>query len=370
MRFGIFVIMVGREAGGPETYELELVRGLAALEPQHEYHVFCTQRTAVEAFHLQHAHVRYHVLWPTWRWMSLLTSLPLVLARSGLDMLHATFVPPPWSPTAYVFTVHDISMFLHPEFYPATIRWRMNRLIQQGIRKAQRIVCISDHARQHVAEQFHVAAERLAVVHHGVGPQFRPIPVAETQPILTRYGIDAPYILHVGKLQARKNIVRLLQAFHQVRQTLPSEVKLVLAGRGTWTSPDIADTLTQLQLREHIIELGYVPEHDLPALYSGARLLAFPSLFEGFGLPVLEAMACGTPVLTSNVSCLPEIAGQAALLVNPYSVTDLADGMHQLCTDATRREALRAQGLVRAQDFSWQHTAQQTLAVYQQAVGR
>jgi glycosyltransferase involved in cell wall biosynthesis len=367
VRFGIFVIMAGREAGGPETYELELVRAFAALEQQHEYHIFCTHAAAAESFRLRQANVHYHVLWPSLRWVSLLTSLPLVIGRSGLDMLHATFVPPPWSPTAYVFTVHDISMFLHPEFYPAAVRWRMNRLILQGIRKARRILCISEHARDHVAEHFHIAADRLAVVHHGVGTQFHPIPPAQRQPVLTTYGIHAPYVLHVGKLQARKNIVRLLHAFHQFRHAIQSDVKLVLAGRGTWTSPDIVDTMARLHLRDYVIELGHVDADDLPALYSGARMLAFPSLLEGFGLPVIEAMACGTPVLTSNVSCLPEIAGNAALLVNPYSVSDLADGMYRIFTDMPLRETLLARGLERAQAFSWRQTARQTLAVYQQA---
>lgn len=369
MRFGIFVIMAGREAGGPETYELELVRALAALEPQHEYHIFCTHAVAAAAFRLQQANVHYHVLWPSLRWVSLLTSLPLVLGRSRLDMLHATFVPPPWSPTAYVFTVHDISMFVHPEFYPAAIRWRMNRLILQGIRQARRILCISEHARDQIAEHFHLAADRLAVVHHGVGAQFCPIPPARRQAVLATYGIHVPYVLHVGKLQARKNVVRLLQAFHQFRHALRSEVKLVLAGRGTWTSPDIVDTMAQLHLHDDVIELGHVDAHDLPALYSGAQMFAFPSLLEGFGLPVLEAMACGTPVLTSNVSCLPEIADNAALLVNPYSVSDLADGMYRVFTDMPLREDLLARGFARAQAFSWQQTARQTLAVYQQAAG-
>jgi glycosyltransferase involved in cell wall biosynthesis len=168
-------------------------------------------------------------------------------------------------------------------------------------------------------------------------------------------------------LVARKNIIRMLEAFHHFRHEVKSEIKLVLAGTKSWTSEGIDETIERLKLKDHVIELGYVNNHDLPVLYSGAEMFVFPSLWEGFGIPVIEAMACSTPVLTSNNSALPEVAGGAAVLIDPYSVEDIASGMYKLFSDATLRQSLRAKGLERAKFFTWRRTAQQTLEAYKRA---
>ena len=367
MKIGIFAVMAGREAGGPETYEHGLVRSLAEIDKQNEYHLFCLQAHAAESFGIIQENVKYHILRPNFRWISIPLTLPLAVARSAVDVLHATFVPPPYCPTRYLFTVHGFDMFAHPEFYPALVRWRLNRLIRTGLRNARVVLCVSHAVKDLVADRFKISDERLRVVHNAVGDHFRPI-VAETarQTVEQNYGIQQPYVLYVGKLQACKNVVRILEAFHRFRHEVNPDMKLVLVGRRTWTSSDIAKTIDRLKLRSHIFELGYADNKDLPILYSGASMFVFPSLSEGFGMPVLEALACGVPVITSNVDALPEVTGDAALHVNPRSVDDIGSAMQRVFTDPALRESLRVKGLERARAFTWRGAARQTLAAYTQ----
>jgi glycosyltransferase involved in cell wall biosynthesis len=182
------------------------------------------------------------------------------------------------------------------------------------------------------------------------------------------YAIRERYVLFVGQLKTRsKNLLRLLEAFRQFRAEAGEPFRLVMVGRRNRTTVGLDEAVERLALKDHVVELGHVPDADLPLLYSGAEMLAFPSLCEGFGFPVIEAMACGTPVVTSKVSCLPEVAGGAALLVDPYSVEDIAAGMHRVFRDAALREDLCARGFERAKFFSWERTARQTLEAYERA---
>jgi glycosyltransferase involved in cell wall biosynthesis len=185
--------------------------------------------------------------------------------------------------------------------------------------------------------------------------------------VAKRYGLSAPYILYVGKLEARKNICRLLRAFHRARSATKADVRLVLVGRRFWDLEQMDATISELGLQPHVTELGYVAGEDLPALYSAAELFVFPSLWEGFGFPVLEAMKCGTPVITSNVSCLPEIAGGAALLVDPLSIDQIAESIASTMNDPAQRKSLAHRGLTQAAKFTWEETARKTLAAYERA---
>ncbi len=364
MRVGIFVLMAGRQAGGPETYECSLIRALAKLDGDHEYHVFSLGPEAREAIGIEQRNLHYHVMWPRIRWISLPISLPLSLRRHRVDLYHATFAPPPISPLPYVFTMHDVTPFTHPQFYVPAIQKRLAALIRRGIEHARLILCVSQNAMETTAEYFDVPTERMTVVYHGVDPRYRPIPADEGRERLRRYGLDRPYVLFVGKLEARKNIQRLLEAYHLFYRQSGADLPLVLAGRRTLAPEVIDQTLDRLGIREHVIELGYAAEEDMPALYSGARLFLFATLWEGFGIPVLESMACGTPVITSRLSCLPEIAGDAALLVDPTDVNQIADAMRRLHDDEALRRTLIDRGLARAKQFTWERCAQQTLGAY------
>lgn len=369
IRAGIFVAVAGRRDAGPETYEHCLLRALAVAPEQHEYEVFCLNRQAADSFGIQQGNIRFRVLRPQNRWLSMSVTLPAMLARSQVQFYHATLYPALLSPRPLVMTMHGTDMFLHPEFFSTPVRLRLQMLLSRGLRKSRQIIAVSRHVRDVVAERFRIADDRLSVVYHGVDPSFRPIDrEAARAAIRERYGIERPYFLYVGKLVASKNIHRLIESFVRFRQQTGSDAQLVLAGR-TYPRMTTLDQKTwQLAADNQVIRLGQVPHSDLPQLYGGAQLTVFPSLWEGFGLPVLESMACGTPVITSNVSCLPEVSGGNALLVDPRSVEALTGALVQLDSDAGLRHRLTAQGLEWASRFTWEQTAQQTLAVYRKLV--
>jgi glycosyltransferase involved in cell wall biosynthesis len=365
MKIGISVLTAGRDAGGPETYEVQLIRHLACLDRQNQYFVYCTHQEAIRAIDVQQENIRYRLLRPSCRWISVLLDLPVKLYRDQVDLLHATFTPPPLLIKPLVHTVHCVSSIIHPEFYPASVRWRLNKLLKLGIRRARHLICVSGTTRNHLQELFQVPAERTSVIYNGVSPIFSPVPEEEAhQAVISKYNLRGPYFLFVGKLETRKNLQRILQAFSRYRKTSAGSEKLVLVGKRSASFPGIDELIHSLGIQEDVLLLGYVPAGDLPSLYSAARLFVFPSCWEGFGIPILEAMSCGVPVLTSSRTCLPEIAGDAALIVDPESVEEIAEGMAQIAFSYPLRGELIRRGLERAKAFDWGSCARQTLEVY------
>jgi|LGOV01.1.fsa_nt_gb glycosyltransferase involved in cell wall biosynthesis len=368
MRIGIFVVIAGQQGGGPEVYELNLVRNLAEIDDQNEYHVYCLSQKTVDTYDIRQDNVFFHVLKPSIRWVSIPVSLPLSLINNNVDLYHATFTPPPFSPKNFVFTHHCFSTFVHKEFYDPLVLLRLNRLITVGVKKSKLCICVSKNVRDLTAEKFKIPLERMPVVYNGVGENFKPIEKSQCEEILkNKYGIDFPYFLFVGKIQDRKNIIRILDAFHQFRQETKSDWRLVLIGKRKWVLGDMDETVERYRLQDCILEMGYIDNRHLPVFYSGAQTFVFPSLWEGFGIPVVEAMACGTPVITSNTSCLPEVTGGVALLVDPYKVEEIAEAMHKVYTDSALCDILRQEGLIQARQFSWRKTAEQTLEAYKMA---
>lgn len=365
---GIFLVMTGRQAGGPETYERCLVDALARLDTDVVCHTLSLERAARPLLPPQSPQMQHHLLRPSLRVVSTAVSLPLALLRLRIDLLHAPFTPPPFSTRPYVFTHHCFSTFNHPEFYAPAVLLRLNTLLKRGLRSARRIICVSQCTLDLTAEHLGVERERMHVVHNGVAPQYRlRDKVASRALMAQRYGLRQPFFLYVGKLEARKNIVRMLHAFDRFRHEARDPVQLVLAGRRTPMSEGIDAAIQSLKLQGAVVEIGYVPDADLPLLYSAAHCFVFPTLWEGFGIPVIEAMACGTPVISSNLSSVPEVAGTAALLVDPYRIDAIAQAMLTLWRDADQCQAMAAKGLINARRFSWDQTARQTLAVYRAA---
>jgi glycosyltransferase involved in cell wall biosynthesis len=372
MRIGIFVLAAGRTAGGPETYEVQLIRALAGIDSVNSYFIYCTSRDAAEAIGPLPDNFTYRVLRPAARSVSVALTLPRWMARDGVDFFHATYAPPPLPNKPFLFTLHCASNLARPDFYPTLIRWRLNALQRIGLRRAAAILCVSDFVSEHVRQHHGVAHERLSTVYNGVAPEFAPQPSNEARArILERFGIDAPYVLYVGKLQARKNVIGLIRAFARYRTLTGSAVKLVLVGKRVETSEGISEARDELGLAREVIELGYVsppsadPLSPLPHLYAAARMTVFPSFYEGFGIPVVEAMACACPVVASNVTSIPEIAGDAAMLVDPNSVEEIAAAMARIDGDPELRRELIARGFRRAGMFTWDNCARQTLAAYQ-----
>lgn len=368
MNVGVFLVMTGRQAGGPETYERCLLHSLARIDPETRYTTYSLDPSAPGLLPAPGERMRHQVL-RGHRVVSTAVGLPLALRRDGIDLMHAPFTPPPFSTRPYVFTHHCFSTFNHPEFYSPSILLRLNALIKRGLRAARRTICVSHCTLDMTADLFKLDRSRMHVVYNGVGDQYVPTDPERARRLMAeRHGLDTPYFLFVGKLEARKNIVRMLDAFARFRREAGEPVKLVLAGRRTPLSEGLDDAIARLGVGPDLVEIGYVPDEDLPLLYAGAHAFVFTTLWEGFGIPVIEAMSCGTPVITSNLSSLPEISGDAALLVDPYKPEDIADAMLKLWKSPVLAAELRERGFVNARRFSWDETARQTMAVYREAL--
>ena len=273
------------------------------------------------------------------------------------------------SPVATVVTVHDMSLRLYPQCHPVR-RLLLNRpLMHLAIRRASSIVTVSNSARRDLLRLHGVAPDRVAVVHEAASPAFRPIADRPwLEDVRARHALPRQFMLYVGTIEPRKNLSRLMSAFADARKAgIPHH--LVCVGPYGWSSRDLAGHIERLGIQDVVHFTGYVPFEDLPAIYNLGEFFAFPSLYEGFGLPVVEAMACGIPVLTSTTSSLGEIAGDAAETIDPTDTDAIADAIVRLATDADLRRDRAERGLQRARSFSWAQTARDMLAVYQRAAG-
>jgi glycosyltransferase involved in cell wall biosynthesis len=285
--------------------------------------------------------------------------------RHRLALVHdpTGVVPLAFTHARCVATIHDVIPYVYPHT-STTLDWLIYRFwLPFAVRCLDMIITDSQQSKTDIVRHLLVKPEKVVVVPLAANPHYCLCQEETVQIVIARHKITTPYILYVGALEARKNLPRLLEAYAQLLQW-SANWKLVVVGARKWKYSPIFETVMRLGLENHMHFMGFVPEDDLPALYNGADLFAFPSLYEGFGLPVLEAMACGTPVITSNVSSLPEVAGNAALLVDPYNVDELADAMRRILSAPALVADLRARGLERARQFSWERTAQETLAVY------
>jgi glycosyltransferase involved in cell wall biosynthesis len=230
-------------------------------------------------------------------------------------------------------------------------------------RRADRIIAISHATQRDLIAAYDVPPEKVTVIHEAADPRFQPQPPEAVEAVRTRYGLPERYLLSVGTIEPRKNLTRLLEAFEALHAEGLTDALVVVGGRG-WLYDDFFARLERSPAREAVLFPGYVPDADLPPIYAGAQALAFPSLYEGFGLPVLEAMACGAPVACSNTSSLPEVAGDAALLFDPHDVTAITQALHRLLSDDTLHADLQQRGRGRAATFSWDRVAAETEAVY------
>jgi glycosyltransferase involved in cell wall biosynthesis len=283
--------------------------------------------------------------------------------RDRLDLWHSmAFVLPLIRPCPAIVTIYDLSFIYYPEAFPAWQRLYLKLQTTHACRRAQQIITISESGRQDVAHRFGVPSERIAVVRPGVDPAYRPLPPAEVARFRQEQELPARFVLHVGTLQPRKNLPLLLDAFARL---LAPDVELVLVGGKGWLFEEIFAKVEALGLQKRVRFAGYVPDEALPWWYNAAALLVFPSLYEGFGLPVAEAMACGTPVIAANTSSIPEAAGKAALLFEPHDVAGLAERMDLLLADTAVSDPLRQQGPLQAKQFSWERAGRETAVLYQ-----
>jgi alpha-1,3-rhamnosyl/mannosyltransferase len=365
---------------GVGHYTRQLIDALARVGPEHRFSVVMPRpvrwlwRGRPSSGEFPQPNVE--VLMPGW-WTTLRASIERRLGGSPElpgedtpgDVFHAPNNVFPFHVRAKrtVLTIHDITLLLFPEWHPAARRSLMVPRLAPAAQRADRIITGSAQTRSDIVKLLSVEPERVAVVPHGVDPIFGVKPAQEVAAGLAPLGLRAgEYLLFLGTIEPRKNLVRLLEAMESTDRDVGP---LVLAGGQGWNNGDIRAAIGRLARTGRVRELGYVSNELRLALHGGARAFVYPSLYEGFGLPPLEAMACGTPVLTSNVSSLPEVVGDAALLVDPEDVSAIAAGMTRLWRDDDLRASLRARGLARAREFTWDRAARLTLEVYRDALG-
>ena len=349
---------LGRQRGGNESYIAGLMDGLAQGKPSVRVSLLTCRWSTPAHFPsiFQQINLGVYRRLPFFLWQQ-----SLALRRLKADWYLANFFLPPLLPCRGAVVVHDLSFRAHPEYFPRSVAWYMRWLTGWAIQKAHRILTVSEFSRQELCRFYAVDPAKVVVVPNGVGAEFQPASpamAATDEAILSQYGLKRPYILALGNIHPRKNLARLLAAYGCLRQSRESAPALVWAGIPRWDSSEL---LAQARAAGVLLP-GFVAQADLPALYRQATMLVYPSLYEGFGLPPLEAMACGTPVVTSKTTSLPEVVGEAALTVDPTSVEEIAAAMARLLDDASLRRHLHQAGLARAAEFTWSRTAESLLA--------
>ena len=305
-----------------------------------------------------------------WRLRVLLSSFlhqPLdQLIDPAADIFHATdHLLPPLRHARSVFTLYDLTFLKFPEVHLPLNRWYSRLMVPRGLRAATAVIAISDCTKRDAVTIYRLPADRIRVIPLGVEARFQPIDPAAAIKVRDRYHLPARFILAVGTIEPRKNLVTLLEAYRGLIDRMP-DLKLAIVGKRGWRAEAFFNRLRELGLEDRVIFPGFVPDDDLPAVYASAAVLAFPSIYEGFGLPVLEALACGTPVVCSNTSSLPEITAEAAILLAPDDVRGWSQALQRVVMDESLRLDLRRRGLQRAARFTWDATARQTQAVYEE----
>ena len=364
MDIGIDARLITHRHAGIGRYTLGLVSALAEIDQDNTYYMLQHRRQhqpLVAAANVRPVRMFTPTHHPLEQWL-----LAVELRKLHLDVLHSPdFIPPLYANwIRRVITVHDLAFLRYPYLLTKAAA-RYYGQIDRAVRVADHIIAVSQSTRNDLVKLLGVPESKITVIYEAADPIFRPLPRDESARVIReRYDLPPNYILFVGTIEPRKNLNTLLLAYHGLQTRYRVNPPLVIAGEEGWLSDEVYSLIDELDLKEHCRFLGHITNDDLLYLYNAARLLAHPALYEGFGLTPLEAMACGTPVVVSNVSSLPEVVGDAALLVDPTDVEAWTVALHRLLTDDTLWEELRERGLRRARQFSWERAARETLSVY------
>ncbi|MBM4466395.1 MAG: glycosyltransferase family 4 protein [Chloroflexi bacterium] len=364
MRIGIDARLVYYSQAGITQYTLRLIQGLAESDRENEFIILQSRKD--KHLIVDQPNFKRVSLWTPSHHRLEQIALRLEISRLGLDVLHSPdFIPPFRRNCQSIITIHDLAFLLYPHFLTRDSAHYYGQ-IDQAVKRTDHIIAVSESTRQDTIRLLGAPEHKITVIYESANPIYRPV---NDQEILdqtkSKYHITGDFILFVSTIEPRKNLPTLLRAYRQLLDNYQNNVRLAVVGRRGWLSEEVFTLVEELKLASDVLFLGRVPIKDLLHLYNAAHLLVQPSFYEGFGLPPLEAMACGTPVVVSNVSSLPEVVGDAALLVDPEDVSQLTVAIWRVLTDQALRAELIAKGLKRAQCFSWEKTALQTLELYQ-----
>jgi glycosyltransferase involved in cell wall biosynthesis len=352
VKIGIDVHSAHQRMTGIGVYTQNLVRGLQEVDGAHQY-VFYGSASP--------RNLRTH--------QRIVRENAYLSMRSFMDKLDLLHIPgycaPLISAGTLVVTVHDLIGMIFPENLALMSRFYWGTWLPTVVSRADRIIADSFNTKRDLIRLLGVAEEKIRVIHLAADPKFRPIrDELALHQVKRRFNLSRPFALYVGTVEPRKNLRRVIEAWAHLRREAKVSHQLVITGFQAWAYSEVSDLVHRLGIRRDVVFTGYVREEELPLLYNACELFIFPSLYEGFGMPVLESMACGTPVLTANTSSIPEVAGDAAVMVDPRDTDKMAEAMKEILEDACLRERLRKAGPLQAAKFSWRKTARETLEVY------
>lgn len=361
MKIGIDARLTYYRTGGISTYTRELIQALETLDTANRYVVLHSRKDGAS---ISQRFARANVWTPAHHRLERL-ALSVELLSHRLDVLHSPdFIPPFRGAHRHVITVHDLTFLHYPQYLTADSRRYYNAQIFAACRHADHILTVSEATKHDLIERLNVASSKITVQPHGVASAYRPLKAAEVDPVRAALSLPDRYFLHVGTWEPRKNILGLLKGYRQLLDRFPDAPPVVLVGRPGWLFESIRAEIDILGINERIYWRSSVNDAQLPAVYNAALALVAPSFYEGFGMPALEAMACGTLPIVSNRSSLPEVVGDIGLLVDPDDPASIAGALEKVLTNDHWRIAHQAAGVARAQQFTWERSAQIALHTY------
>ncbi len=362
MKIAIDAHSIGSQAGGNETYFRQLLRGLILDKSANQYIIFHTRGESLPEIA---GDPRFSLVpIPKNPFIRMGISLPRLLRKTKPEVFHCQYVLPPFTKTKTIVTIHDLAHEHFPESFHPLEGARMRKLVRATAKRADHITTVSKFSASDIQRTYGVPPEKISIAYQAPSERFHPRDKQVCQEHLARtYGINFPFILYVGRIQERKNLPRLVEAYARLRK-LGTAIKLVIVGKLDWQSEKLLAKISELGLDEAVIFPGYVFEDDLPLFYNAAEVFVFPSIFEGFGLPVVESMASGLPTVTSYGSSLEEVAGDGALLADPLDVTSIAQAIQRVLEDPELRKRLVERGLCRSAELKAEKFCSKVLEAY------
>ena len=369
MRFSVDAHAIGRHLTGNEVYVRNLLRGFAALDQTSDFIAYLSNNVNGAAAAVPERFIQRHVSANSFVRLGL--DLSRKLRDDRPDLIHVQYTAPVSCPVPIVVSVHDVSYLEHPEYFPLARALQLRITVKRTIQRAVKVITPSDFSRRAIVRAYGLDERKIEVVPIAVSPTFRPVArEAAYAFVQSRFRIPAPIVLTVGDLQPRKNQIGLIRAFERLIGENPAlKHRLVIVGQKTWFSDRIVETARRSKVADRILFTDFVNDDDLLQLYNACDLMVFPTFYEGFGLPILEAMACGRAVACSNTSAIPEVANAAAILFDPKSTDDITRAMRDVLVDSELRTRMERLGQHRASMFTWERTARRTLEIYYEVAG-
>ena len=365
MKIGLIIAFVDVENAGYWSYAYNLFKNIMKLDKKNEYYLIDSIKRNLDLNAINYVVypipiVRFgRFTWPNF-------ILPFKVKSQSFDIVHTPHQFGSLLKTSYkdIITIHDLTPIRFPNTQIPLTVVHYKYFLPLLLKRSDIVISVSEYSKKEISKYYKIPDSKIKVTYNGIDHDMYK-PSRNYNEILNKYNINYQFILYVGTLEPRKNIPTLIKAFYKLRKK-GTHHKLLIAGSKGWKYEDIFETVKNLNLEKEVIFTDYIPNEDLPALYNAADLFVYPSFYEGFGLPPLEAMACGTPVITSNTSSLPEVVGDAGIMIDPYDVDGFANAMFEVLTNDGLRDDMSEKGLERANMFSWEKTAKETLKVYEE----